>query len=84
MESVTVKEIKLNIVISSQAEHCIIKGCNYLSADLPTRPYFNRISTEIGRQYRCTGVFLKMQTVSKKYGNCDVNKFEYVANKLDL
>ena len=64
----------------SPCEHCIPEHlCR------PAYPsIFDRISTEIGQQYDCTGVFLKIQRVFRKYGSRNVNKCEFVANKLDL
>ena len=45
---------------------------------------FDCISTEIGRQYGCTPVFLKIWTqVSRKYGNHDLNECKFIASKAD-
>ena len=54
-----------------------------LSCTRPAYPsVFDRISTEIGRQYGCTTVFLKIwtQEFSRKYRNRDVNKCKFVAS----
>ena len=49
-------------------------NCKAVGLHRPTcSSVFARISTEISRQYRGTPEFFKIRTVSRKYGNCDVN-----------
>ena len=55
--------------------------CNIHYTDLPTCPY---LTVLVWISVSSTDVFFKIQRLSRKYGNYDVNKCEFVANKRDL